>query len=75
MTSCRNVISDGSAVVSHDRGESFVGVAMSAWRTRRNFGSCWLGRELRHTVDEANSFNEFTESLDCGNAVPALLCF
>ena len=34
-----------------------------------------LGGELRNTVDEANAFDQFTESLDRRDAVPMLLCF
>ena len=36
---------------------------------------CWLSRELRHTVNEADVLNQFTESLYCADPVPALLGF
>lgn len=32
-----------------------------------------LSRELRHAVDELHAFDEFAESLDRGDAVPALV--
>ena len=37
----------------------------------------WLssGRELGHAVDEAHALDQFTESLNCGDPVPSLLCF
>jgi hypothetical protein len=38
-------------------------------------GGCWLGRELCHAVNEANAFDEFAQSLDDGDPVPALLRF
>ena len=76
MTRCVNVNDDRSADVSHEpdgvvRGRDDVGPVVQALTITRGR----LRGELRHCVDEAHTFNEFTESLDRCDAVPALLGF